>query len=355
MLAASLGSGIYLASTGREATDNARLNGRIVGVTPGLTGRVARILVDDNDLVEAGDVVVELDDADYKLRVSERRAELAAAEASLRFIRSRLGMSTDDTLDSGDEVMRAQAVTEEAKAELAESKAAVAAARSRRILADADLARVKKLRETQAVSQSEIEAKNAAATNARAEERRELAKVAAASARIRHASGGQRQVATQLDYELRATEARFQLAEVQLAEAELALSRTKVLAPIRGVVARRSVEPGVMVNPNVSLLAIVSRDQLWIDANFKENQVAQLKPGQPATVLIDAYPSLKLAAHVESIAAATASKFSLLPSENASGNFVKVTQRVGVRLRFDATTEVELRPGMSAIVTVETK
>jgi membrane fusion protein (multidrug efflux system) len=154
--------------------------------------------------------------------------------------------------------------------------------------------------------------------------------------------------------QLALAEAREQQAEAALKIAELNLSYTRVRATRRGVVSRRTVEEGQQVSPDRALMALVPLDDVWVVANFKEDQLAEMHAGQPATVSLDTYGSRKFAGHVESIAGGTGARFALLPPDNATGNFVKVVQRVPVLVRLDGHPDVELRPGMSADVTIRT-
>ena len=178
--------------------------------------------------------------------------------------------------------------------------------------------------------------------------------IESARGRLLAANSGPEQIeAAKAQEEL--AEARLAQAEAALEQAELNLSYTKILAPVDGVVSRRSVETGQLVSPERPLFALVPTDDVWVVANFKEDQLAEMREGQQVKVEIDAYPGKELTGKLESFAAGTGSRFSLLPPDNASGNFTKVVQRVPVLIRLQNARDVPLRPGMSALAVVRTR
>jgi membrane fusion protein (multidrug efflux system) len=231
-----------------------------------------------------------------------------------------------------------------------------------------ELARTTKLHQDGAVAQAELDRAKAEDDQARAAVDQAKARVSVASVGLVNAGGGiesaqgrlaaaqtgpdQVQVAAaQVDV----AKARVDQAKAALEQAELNLSYMKVRAPTRGVVSRRSVEPGQLVDPARPLLALTELDDSWIVANFKEDQIGSLRVGQPAQVTLDAFSGRKLNAHVDSFSSGTGSRFALLPPDNASGNFTKVVQRVPVLIRIDSRPQdLVLRPGLSAFVTVRT-
>jgi membrane fusion protein (multidrug efflux system) len=253
------------------------------------------------------------------------------------------------------------------RASIDQAKADVDAAESRRTLAELDLRRSEKLRADGSVAQADLDARKAvydqavaAVAQARAREQNALVGITNAAGSIETAQG--RLVAAQAGPEqIEASRAAVAVARARVAQSEAALeqaklnvSYTQVKAQIRGMVSRRSVEVGQTVDPARPLMAISSLDDVWVVANFKEDQIAGIHEGEHVTVKIDAYSGRKLSAHVDSVQAGSGARFSLLPPDNASGNFTKVVQRIPVLIRLDdKPTDVILRPGMSTNVTVE--
>jgi membrane fusion protein (multidrug efflux system) len=371
-LAAAAGGGAYLHGLGVESTDDAQVEGHVVNVATRVPGQVKSVLVRDNQLVEAGEVIVELDDADYLARLAGARADLASAEAGLASAKAQLALT-----ERGIEANLAQAKGSLAQASsgwvatraaTAQARADITAAESRRALAELDLKRAESLRGTEAISQAEVDNRRAAFDQAAAMLEQARARLAGVDATTASTAGAVevangRMVAAQTGPEqLDAARAAVAVADARVAQAraardvaELNESYTKIKAPARGVVSRRSVEPGQMISAERPLLALVPPDDVWVVANFKEDQLAEMKPGQSVTVRIDAYGRRDFAGHVESLASASGARFALLPPDNASGNFVKVVQRVPVLVRLDGAPVVPLRPGMSAYVTVSTR
>ena len=330
-----IGAVYYVHGIGRESTDDAYLAGHIVNVSSRVAGQVAKVLVEDNQLVEAGTPLVEFDRSVLEARLAAASADLDAAQASARAAEAQLSMTETSTETN------------------------LSAARSRMNLAEAELRRIRKLRQGGVVSTAELDAKQSAYDTAKAAYEQ-------AEAHLRSDSGskgkGKGKSPTKTSAQVAAARAAFELAGARVAQAEAAqklaalnLSYAVVTAPLRGRVSRRSVEIGQVVAPGTPLLAIVPLDDVWIVANFKEDQIAAMKAGQKAEVSIDSY-SESFPAHVESLSAATGATFALLPPDNASGNFVKVVQRIPVLIRFDdqAKAGVALRPGLSANVIVRT-
>ncbi|MGZ3478464.1 MAG: HlyD family secretion protein [Polyangiales bacterium] len=235
-------------------------------------------------------------------------------------------------------------------------------------LTKTELDRMKGLFDKGAATQAQLDTAQAAYDQAVASLETAKARLAASQASVSASAGGVQtakgklDAASAIDEQIALAKAAVDLAtaktsqvEASLKLAELDLSYTKIVAPSRGVVSRKSVEVGQMVDPSRPLLAIVPKDDVWIVANFKEDQIGEMKVGAKATVKIDAYPGRELTAHVDSLAGASGARFALLPPDNASGNFTKVVQRLPVLVRIDGQPGLELKPGMSAYVTVAVK
>ncbi|HTU26208.1 MAG TPA: HlyD family secretion protein [Pirellulales bacterium] len=304
-----------------ESTDDAFIDGHAVQMAPKIAGYVVRLNVSDNQLVHKGDVLVEIDPRDYQVA-------LAVAQASAASARGRLAQAEAQIL----------AADEEAKGADADVVAAEATAEN----AKQDLARNSNLAPRGAVSQQTLDASTATA-------RSTAAQLAAARAR---ASAAESQAALARSQKVTA-EADLQQARVEIERAELNLSYTKITAPITGRVTHRTVELGDYLQPGQPLFALVDPN-VWVTANFKETQLTHMHVGQSVSVRVDAFPSHRLRAHVDSFQRGTGARFTLLPAENATGNYVKVVQRVPVKIVFDepAPEKMILGPGMSVEPTV---
>jgi membrane fusion protein (multidrug efflux system) len=371
LLLAALGAvGVsYARSAGKEETDDAQVEGHVYSVASRVAGQVAAVRVKDNQLVQEGEVLVELDRADLEARleaaradVNAAKAQLASAEAQLTFternIAATMRQARGGLSQAASGVATSQASIEQARAD-------VAAAESRQKLAQAEFERSKNLFEGGAVSQAELDVRRSTLDQASATLDQSKARLTSARAAMQAGFGGvelaQGRVAAaetgpqQFDTAKAAVgvaAARVKQFEAAQRLAELNLAYATIKAPAKGVISRRSVEVGQMVSPDRALLAIVPLDDVWVVANFKEDQIGAMKPGQPAEVSIDAFGKKHLVGHVESLAGGTGARFALLPPDNASGNFVKVVQRVPVLVRLDGGQGLELRPGLSAAVTV---
>jgi membrane fusion protein (multidrug efflux system) len=363
--------GVSLHGFGKETTDDAQVEGHIVNVTPRVSGRVRKVLVRDNQLVAAGDVLVELETDETELLVDAAQAELAAAKAQLSAAKAHLAIVSAE----------APATLQQARAGLAQAthgfdathatrsraEAELRAAEARLALATSDVERARTLAAQQAIPRTELEAKTAAfdaATAAVAAARAQLdsmqASMGATRGSVDVARGHIARAATapqQVDAARASVDvaaAGVLRAGANLAQATLKRSFLQVKAPVRGIVSRRTVEVGQATAPDRAMMALVAVDDVWVVANFKEDQIVRMRAGQRARVHVDAYGGAALPAHVDSLAGASGARFALLPPDNASGNFVKVVQRVPVLLRIDGDT-VRLRPGMSVFATVDTR
>jgi membrane fusion protein (multidrug efflux system) len=309
-----LGVRFWLGSRGHEGTDDAQVEGHIIPVLSRASGYVREVYVSENQRVHAGDVLVQLDDRDLTARVRQAEANLALARTS-----------TGPGGEASAEVAAAQAAVAQARAE--SDRAAGQAARSRTLLTEGAIAR------------QEVDNDVAAAKAATAALRAAQSRAAAAEAGARGSN------------------ARVAAAVAERDAATLQASYSRIIAPHDGVVTKKSVEIGQLVQPGQALLAVVPLDSVWVIANFKETQIDDMKPGESASIHADTYHGLTFQGHVESLSPATGAKFSLLPPENATGNFVKVVQRVPVKIVLDEPQDPArpLRPGMSVRVQVRTQ
>ncbi len=371
VLAASLvGGGIWLAGRGKQSTDDAFVESHVASVAARIPGQVVKVLVKDNQLVEVGQPLVELDDRDAKVKLDTAQADLLSAKANLVATETQLAL-TEKTVNANLKqanggVVQASALAGSSRATIDQAKADVLAAESRRSLAQIELGRTRKLHDDGAIAKADLDAKqslfdqaDAALAQAKAREQAALVGAESAAGGIETAQG--RLVAAQAGPEqieaakaaVAVAKARVAQAEAALEQATLNLSYTKVVAQVRGVVSRRSVEVGQTVDPSRPLMAVTSLDDVWVVANFKEDQIAGMREGQPVKIKVDAYANRPLQGHVESLSGGSGARFSLLPPDNASGNFTKVVQRIPVLIRFDEHPEgITLRPGMSTYVTV---
>jgi membrane fusion protein (multidrug efflux system) len=375
-------------SQGKESTDDAQVDAHMTTIASRVGGSVLKVSVNDNQVVEPGTVLVEIDPRDYQVAVDKAKAELADAEAAAIAAQSNVPITSTST-ESGvssaqSAVEQARSVIDSAAKEVEAAKARLTAAQSHLREAEAnatrsrrDVERLKGLLAKDEVSQQQYdatvataEAQAAATDTARAqiaeaeagirmaESRQAAAQAGEASARasLRNAQTGPEQV-TAMRARASSAQARVEQATATLAQAELNLQYTVIKAPARGVVSRKNVNLGQVVQANQPLMSLVQTDDVWITANFKETQLNDMRPGQRVVVSVDAYDGKKFQGKVDSIAAATGARFSLLPPENATGNFVKVVQRVPVKIVLDSGQDQDnlLRPGMSVTPTVYTE
>lgn len=343
----------------RESTDDAQIDGHIAPISARVSGTVIRVLHDDNDFVKAGDLLVELDPKDYQVALDRARADLANAEASATAAHVSVPLTT--TTSSG-QLAAADAAVKAAEREIQAAQARVQEAQANYTKVSADLKRMEQLVQRDEISRQQYDAAVAAAASSRATLDAANAAVASAESRAAQARA-QAEAAHTVPEQIKVTRARAgaAVAEVQRAraaveQAELNLQYTKIAAPVTGVLSKRNVEPGQVVQAGQPLFSIVNLDDIWVTANFKETQLKNMRPGQKAEIKVDAYGH-SYNGTVESIAGASGARFSLLPPENATGNYVKVVQRIPVRIRIDKGQDPNhmLRPGMSVVPTVYVK
>ena len=373
-------------TSGRQSTDDAQIDGHITQVAARVGGTVIKVHVKENQPVAAGDVLIELDPRDYQVAVDRARAELADAQANASGAMTGIPLTQVSTATG---VRTATGSVEEAQAGIGIADRQIEAARAQLVAAQArqrekeatavraarDVERLKGLVAKDEIAQQQYDAAVASADSARAAADAATSDVVAAQAaidvaeqRARQARGTAAQAQAQLQAsqtgpeQLRVTRAhadvanaRVQQAAAALAQAELNLQRTSITAPSAGVISRKSVEVGQVIQPGQPLFALVSQGDVWVTANFKETQLRHVQPGQRVTVDVDGL-GRELKGHVDSIGAATGAKFSLLPPENATGNYVKVVQRIPVKIVFEPGQDPEhrLRPGMSVTPTIYT-
>jgi membrane fusion protein (multidrug efflux system) len=312
-----------------QSTDNAQIDGHIVPVLAKVGGYVKTVNVNENDHVNAGQLLVQLDDEDYRVRLQQAQADLAAAEA---------------TAGGGGFSGQAQAQVQSATGQRAALDAQIGAAQANANKADADLARAKELAGKQIISKQQLDAAQATADVAHAN--------LIAAQRQAAAGGG---VVNTAEAGVRVANARSLASRAAAENAQLQLDYTRITAPASGEVSRKQVEVGQLVAPGQPLLSIVADTGIWVTANFKETQLAKIRPGQPVEFEIDAYNNCVGQGKVASVSGATGAKFALLPPDNATGNFTKVVQRVPVRIAVTKPCPgYTLRPGLSANVHVDT-
>jgi membrane fusion protein (multidrug efflux system) len=313
----------FLFSLSHESTDDAYVDGTIVPVSAEVPGKVVRVMVDDHERVTRGRPLVEIDPVDFQSTVSEKDAALAQARARISLTRARIDQGEKD---------------------LAAARARLESARAKAALAEKELGRSHDLLVGGAVSQSDYDAAETAFELAAAD-------TVSARAEVEAAAAGLRSQEAELDAEVNAQKS----AELALSTADRNLGRTTVTAPLSGVVAKRNVDPGKYVTVGQPLMALVDEDSVWVTANFKETQIHKIREGMPVTLDVDAYPGTTFHGRVQSLQPGTGAVFSLLPPENATGNFIKVTQRVPVRITVvgDPGTGHPLWPGLSVNVHVD--
>ncbi len=364
----------YLYFRNRVSTDDAQVESHVTPVSSKIYGNVADVLVSDNAPVKAGQLLVRIDPRDYEAKVEQARAALALAESQAKGAASVVPMTsattTSDISAAEADVETARLAYQEATtATLAVAQANVAKSQASYDKAKADLARMKPLADKAEISQQEydgyVEAARVAQGQLEADQQKleqaqqnipiAKAHLAAAEAQLADAQANSGQVSVRSS-DASAASAGVAAAQANLDAAELQLSYTNVVAPVDGYVTHKSVEVGEIVQPGQGLLVVVPLNDVWVTANFKETQLADVRPGQRVKIDVDMYGKT-FSGHVDSIAGATGARLSLFPPENATGNFVKVVQRIPVKILLDPIPpdQAILRPGMNVSVTIFTK
>jgi membrane fusion protein (multidrug efflux system) len=343
----------------RESTDDAQVDGHIIPISARVTGTAIRVLHDDNELVQAGTLLVELDPKDYQVAIDRAKADLANAEAGSTAARVGIPLTTTT---SSSQLVAADAAVRSADRDVQMAQARVQEAQANYTKAASDLKRMETLVQKDEISRQQYDAAVATAASAKATLDAANAGVSSAESHVAQARA-QADAAHTVPDQIRVTRARAGAAEADvqkyraaLEQAELNLQYTKIVAPVTGVLSKRNIEPGQVVQAGQPLFSIVNLDDIWVTANFKETQLKEMHPGQRAEIDVDAYGK-KFEGTVESMPGATGARFSLLPPENATGNFVKVVQRLPVRIRINPGQDPNhlLRPGMSVVPVVFVK
>ncbi|WP_348697359.1 HlyD family secretion protein [Duganella fentianensis] len=328
LAALALGGRMWYRSHNYVETENAYVAGHVHNVSARIAGTVTKVLIDDNQMVHAGDVIAELDPFDQQVKVEQIQAQIGSVEQQIA--------------QADAQIAQVQAQASAAAAQVAQSEAQLVRAKQ-------DAERFGQLYNSQmkAVSKAELDAAVAARASATADVTARKDSAAAAKAQI-SAAHAARDV----------LKAQAAVLRVQLKDAQQQLAYNRVLAPVAGRIGKRTVEVGQRVTPGQQLTAIV-QENVWLTANFKETQLAELKPGQEVKVTIDALPGKELIGKVDSFAPASGAQFALLPADNATGNFTKIVQRVPVKITFQPedvkALSGRLVPGMSAIAEVSLK
>jgi membrane fusion protein (multidrug efflux system) len=379
-------SWFYFHYRDQVSSDDAQVDGHISAVSSKVTGNVIDVLVLDNHPVKAGDVLVRIDPRDYQAKVDMARASLLQAESQVKSAQLAVPWTNATTL-SGTEMAEAQVASAQAdvdraraafeqasNADLQTAEAEVRSKQASQERAQSDLARMKPLVDKAEISQLQYDGYVAAARVAQSEldgARDKLrsaqneatirkaaldasqTRVAQAKASVDTSQANRKEVPIKTS-DVGTAAAAVEAAKANLEAAELQLSYTTIVAPIDGVVTRKSVEVGQIIQPGQGLMAIIPLQDTWVTANFKETQLAAVRAGQRAEIHVDMYGK-SLGGTVDSISGATGTRLSLLPPENATGNFVKVVQRIPVKILVDHDSGLVLRPGMNVDVTIFTK
>src|SRR5215471_1832120 len=363
----------YLAAW--ESTDDAQIDGYIYPVSSRVSGYVTRVLVDDNQYVEAGTVLVQLDPKDYDVALANAKATLANDQASAAALRTNVPITSVST---SSQLSTAQADLENAKAGLVAAQrgfdaaqASLRQAEANDLKAQDDVSRYKPLAAKDEIPQQQyttavdaqkataaaVEAARASAAAAEQTVTQARARVAQAQAQLQYAQTRPQQISVQRS-RAQAAEAQIEQATAALEQAQLNLQYTIIVAPVSGIVGQRSAQVGQNVSPGQQLMTIVplGSENIWVTANFKETQLTYMRPGQRARISVDTY-GRTYDGHVLNIAGASGARYSLLPPENATGNYVKVVQRIPVKILLEKGQDPEhlLRPGMSVEPSVRVK
>ncbi|BAN47725.1 putative membrane fusion protein [Metapseudomonas resinovorans NBRC 106553] len=308
-----------------ETTDNAYVQGEITRISSQLGARIDEVLVNDNQQVKKGDLLVRLEADDFKLNLEQARALRATREAELAQAQSKLAQQSNL---------------------IAASQADVSASQANLGRTQIDLSRAETLRKPGFISEERV-------TTLSADSRVAKSQVAKAEADLK----AQRQQVDALNAEIKRLEAQITTARAEIAQAELNLGRTEIRSPIDGRVGQRAARNGQYTQAGAFLLSVVPDSNIWIQANFKETQIEHMQPGQTAELVFDSFPGTPIEGRIDSLFAASGAQFSLLPPDNATGNFTKVVQRIPVKLTFAADNPLQgrIRPGMSVQVKVRLK
>jgi len=355
------------------STDDAQIEGNITTISPRVKGQVASVYVSENQFVRKGDKLVQIDDRDYKVALQQAQAAYDQAVSSL--LAATTAVPQQSTLASAQTAQAQAGVSEsvsgvlDAQERIATAQSDLDAAKANAVKAQHDVARARELAGEGAISQSQLDAAQAAYATAVAQRDAAAQGVIAARATLDQAQSGVLASQAQLaqartgseSTQIKSAQAAVSAAQVKAAAAALANARlqesyTLITAPVDGVVSKKSVNVGDTVSVDQPLMALADQRHLWVTANLKETQISNVRVGQPADIHVDAFPHRVFKGNVESVSAATGATFALIPPDNASGNFTKVVQRVPVRIAIDPSSDPEglLRQGLSVEVQIDT-
>jgi membrane fusion protein (multidrug efflux system) len=387
VIAAIVAIPVYAYYSVRESTDDAQVDGHVVPIAARINGTILSVLVNDNQEVKAGQELVRLDPADYEVALAQAEAQLASAQANISestvnvplttiTTSTQIRTSSSQTQESQAAVASALQGVDAARAKVSSANANLAGRRADLVKAEKDLARFKDLVEKDEISKQDYDAAVAAerasaaavdsatadATASRHTLDQAVAELGQAKARLITSMAQQRQSEESSPKQRQVSEARHKQAQAQARQSEANLNQARLnigyallKAPVDGVVSRKTAEPGMQVSIGQQIMALVPLDDVWVTANFKETQLRKMRVGQRVEIEVDTYgSSRKYNGHIQSLAAASGSRFSLLPPENATGNYVKVVQRVPVKILLEPgeNREHRLLPGMSVTPTV---
>ncbi len=340
IIAVIAGIVIFMMGGNTESTDNAQLDANIIPVRSSITGYVKEVLFEDNQEVKKGQLLVVIDDTEYKAKVAQAEAALENAKANLNAVKSNAAASNQSASAAVFSTETTQESINSAKARLNKAKE--------------DNKRTKNMFAAKAATQAELDNSNAELEVAQAtydSALKQLKVSQSQSAGVRSQALGQVSMISLAEALIRQREAELKLAQTQLDYATIE-------APCDGIVSKRGVEVGQYVSTGQAVCSAIDNSSLWVTANFKETQLEHMRIGQPVEIKVDAYPHIKLSGKLNSFVGATGAKFSLLPPDNATGNFVKIVQRVPVKITIDHLTKEEIKmlfPGLSAYVSVKVK
>ncbi|MGF1785683.1 HlyD family secretion protein [Photobacterium swingsii] len=327
MLTLGVAGGSYWYGYGRhfESTDNAYLQGEITTISPKVSGYITQSFVTDNQVVKAGDLIATIDDRDYQVAADQAEANLAVSQAAITNLKAQRELQQTLIRQSSSKIESAQAEYERAQQQVT---------------------RTRSLLKRNYSSQDELDDMQSHLKVTRAQ---------LSEAQANHqAAQDQRGV---IDSQIAQATAALSEAEAQLEQAQLNISYTHIFAPVDGIVGKRSVRVGLLVQPGMPLLSLVPTEQVWVEANFKETQLSKMHQGQKVDIALDAYPDQHFEGVIDSFSPATGAKFALLPPENATGNFTKIVQRVPVKIVIPQPEKLTraLIPGLSVVATVDTR
>jgi len=372
---------IYSYYAARESTDDAQVDGHVVPISPRIAGTLIKIEVDDNQEVKEGQELVRLDPRDYEVALEQAKADLADAQSStleananvpVTEVNSRSSVRTSSAgvAQSKAELASASQQVNAAKARLDSARSRLAEAQANYVKAQQDEERYKALVEKEEVSKQQYDSAVAQAQATKAEVDSARAAIVEAQRNVDAAVATQEEMQARLtsadvmelqsvenaprlnsaiEARLRSSQAKVQQKQAAVDQAQLNLDYTILRAPVAGRVSKKTAEPGQRVQVGEQLMSLVPLEDVWVTADFKETQLKRMRVGQKVEIEVDAFGGRKYNGHIDSIAAASGSKFSLLPPENATGNYVKVVQRVPVKIVLDKGQNSDhlLRPGMS--------